>query len=177
MTLFMGGIGLWYGKELIIMAHLVAVSIDQVLWYVDLFGWLVSGKFPIGVAKYLTWPATSFATRITSTHHLWTIPLLMYACGGIRLAAFPFSGLVIFTNVLISRWITPFTIDYSCLNNTKKEDVNTKDSTTSTTTTTTTTTTASTVNNRVTYLNVNLSHELWKDIEFDFLQIQNDNPS
>lgn len=27
------------------------------------------------------------------------------------------------------------------------------------------------------YLNVNLSHELWKDITFDCLQIQHDNPS
>ena len=27
------------------------------------------------------------------------------------------------------------------------------------------------------YLNVNLSHELWKDITFEFLQIQHDNPS
>ena len=27
------------------------------------------------------------------------------------------------------------------------------------------------------YLNVNLSHELWKDIKFSFVQIQHDDPS
>lgn len=27
------------------------------------------------------------------------------------------------------------------------------------------------------YLNVNLAHELWKDIKFEFLQISYDNPS
>lgn len=31
-------------------------------------------KFPVGVAKYLTWPETSWARRITSTHHMWFIP-------------------------------------------------------------------------------------------------------
>jgi len=40
-TLFMAFLGFRTERILIVMAHAVAVSIDQVLWYVDLFGWAV----------------------------------------------------------------------------------------------------------------------------------------
>ena len=40
-TLFMGAIGLWTRRDVMVLAHVVAVSIDQVLWYVDLTGWIV----------------------------------------------------------------------------------------------------------------------------------------
>jgi len=36
-------------------ASLVIVSIDQCLWYIDLIGFAITRKFPIGVAKYLSW--------------------------------------------------------------------------------------------------------------------------
>lgn len=164
MTLYMTGIVLSFyndggnNKELIIMAHIVTVSIDQVLWYVDLTGWVVSrGRiFPIGVAKYLTWPQTSITTRISSTHHLWTIPLAMYACrpeSRTDVTAYFFSAFVIVVNVLLSRWMTPLSIEY---HNEDDDDKERK------------------ICNK--YLNVNLSHELWKDITFSFLQIQHDDP-
>lgn len=35
----------------------------------------------VGVAKYLTWPTTTWARRATSTHHLWFLPLVAYAVG------------------------------------------------------------------------------------------------
>jgi hypothetical protein len=38
-TLFMGALGLWTDRDILVLAHVVAVSIDQVLWYVDLSGW------------------------------------------------------------------------------------------------------------------------------------------
>jgi len=39
-------------------------------------------KFPIGVAKYLTWKETDSISKYTCTHHLWTIPLHIFAVGG-----------------------------------------------------------------------------------------------
>lgn len=191
-TLYFGAIGLYTHRPLLVTSHLIAVSIDQILWYVDLTGFVLSrgGTFPIGVAKYLTWPETSFATRVTCTHHLWTIPVLLYGCwcwtlthgngdvsgfgdgdgdgngdgnqgqGQLTLkdfmgaAAYGFSAIVMSLSVGLSRWMTPFFItDVHAHDAKAKTGTNTK------------------------YLNVNLSHELWRDITFDFLQIQHDNPS
>lgn len=109
---------------------------------------LLINKVPVGVAKYLTWPNASWSTNITCTHHVWTIPLLMYATDGLKNNhdAYIFSAFVMTVSVLLSRWMTPFYIQYDKKSETK-------------------------------YLNVNLSHELWKDIKFSALQIQHDNPS
>jgi hypothetical protein len=118
-------------------------------------------KFPIGVAKYITWKQTSWATRITCTHHLWTIPVLIGACNGIKfpIETYLFSGYIIVLNVSMSRWLTPFVIEAkstsSSTSSSKDDDGK---------------------HEVVKYLNVNLSHELWKDITFEILQIQYDNP-
>lgn len=37
-------------------AAFITVSVDQILWYVDILGYAVKRKFPVGVAKYLIWP-------------------------------------------------------------------------------------------------------------------------
>jgi hypothetical protein len=72
----------------------------------------------------------------------------MYATDGLKNNhdAYIFSAFVMIVSVLLSRWMTPFYIQYDKKSETK-------------------------------YLNVNLSHELWKDIKFSALQIQHDNPS
>ena len=154
-TLYMATVGLCSDRHILVLSYVVTVSIDQVLWYVDLTGWVLSGfkKFPVGVAKYLTWPETSWATRITCTHHLWTIPLLIYACGGIPypIHTFILSTFVMILNVSMSRWLTPFVLEARNKTTNDKHEV-------------------------VKYLNVNLSHEVWKDITFDSLQIKHDNP-
>lgn len=48
-------------------------------WYVDCIGLLFFKKLPIGVMKYLFWKETPLSNKITCTHHLWFIPLIMYA--------------------------------------------------------------------------------------------------
>lgn len=93
-----------------------------------------SGKFPIGVTKYLFWPGTSFASRITSTHHLWTIPLVLWASGGMHFLSLPLSAFVVVSNVLLSRFMTPRSIILK--NNHDK--------------------------NEEKYLNINMAHELWR---------------
>ena len=97
------------------------------------------GTFPIGVSNYLFWPGTTWASRVTSTHHFWTIPLVMWATGGFHLLALPLSMFVVTVNVLLSRWMTPISIKFKGKGETDL------------------------------YLNLNMAHELWKDIQFKFL--------
>lgn len=166
-TLLMSPIALLTGRPLLASSFCVAVSIDQVLWYVDLLVYVLTGfqKFPIGVAKYLTWPDTSWITWITCTHHIWTIPIIMYACSGIHWASFPFSICIVICHVLLSRWLTPFVLPEE--NNGEKKSGNSHKEKTSK---------HSKHGGTDRYLNVNLSHELWKDIKFSFLQISHDDP-
>ena len=39
-TMFLGALGLWTNRDIIVLGQVVAVSIDQVLWYVDLSVWV-----------------------------------------------------------------------------------------------------------------------------------------
>lgn len=111
-TLVLGAIALFQNRPIVATAHCVAVGMDQLMWYVDLVGWAWSGftKFPIGVAKYVTWPGTSFATRLTCTHHLWTIPLFVTVARGVHPAALVLSVVIVVVNVLLSKWLTPFSL-------------------------------------------------------------------
>jgi hypothetical protein len=140
-TLFQGALAFITNRPIIAMAYCVTIGIDQLLWYVDLTGYvLTSGQtFVIGVTKYLFWPGNKDA-RWTCTHHLWTIPLILYGTGvRIHVLALPLSLIYMTTNVLLSRFMSPATIQSS-------------------------------------YLNINLSHAVWKDISFRFLQINSDDP-
>lgn len=144
-------------RPLVVTACCVGVSIDQVLWYVDLFGRACTGKFLIGVAKYLTWKQTLWIDKLTCTHHLWTIPLFIYGAGcELNYNSYVLSSYVVTVQVLLSRWLTPHHIQIeSKLSHQNFQSDPTK----------------------YRYLNVNLSHELWRDISFTFLQISKDSPS
>jgi hypothetical protein len=140
-TLVIGSLALWCHRPIITAAFCVTVGIDQLLWYVDVLSWITSGHFVVGVAKYLTWPSTPWATRLTCTHHLWTLPLFLgYAAAPLTHQALALSGIIMVLHVTLSRLMTPFRVETK-------------------------------------YLNVNLSHELWKDISIGCLQISKDNPS
>lgn len=144
-------------RPLVVTACCVGVSIDQVLWYVDLFGRVITGNFPIGVAKYLTWKQTLWIDKLTCTHHLWTIPLFIYGAGcELNFASYVLSLYVVVVQVFLSRWLTPHHIQLeSSVSHQKFRSDPAK----------------------YRYLNVNLSHELWRDISFSFLQISKDSPS
>jgi hypothetical protein len=146
-TLCMSAFGLYTGRPLIASAYCVTVGIDQLLWYVDLLAYLVVGRFPIGVCKYLFWDGTTWANRITATHHLWTIPVVLYATQGLHWLALPLSGVYMTTNVLLSRYMTPPCVRVSPEEKEEK------------------------------YLNVNLAHALWKDIQIKCLEINHGDPS
>lgn len=154
-TLVVSAIALLTGRPILATAYAVVVGIDQLLWYVDLLSYCYSGKFVVGVAKYICWPGNSdWTSRITCTHHLWTIPLLLYGSGGTKLhvLAYPLSLVCMTANVLLSRFMTPSHVAITTVGYNFKSTTGTK------------------------YLNINLSHALWKDIKFGFLQINYDDP-
>lgn len=149
----------WFCRKrpLVVTASCVAVSVDQVFWYVDLAGWAITRKFLIGVTKYLTWKQTLWIDKLTCTHHLWTIPLLFFGAGEVNFDSYFLSIHVVLIQVILSRWLTPHHIRNtsfaSDLHNMQSDPIEYR------------------------YLNVNLSHEVWKDISFSFLQISVDKPS
>mmetsp|Transcript_9793 Transcript_9793/g.15042 ORF Transcript_9793/g.15042 Transcript_9793/m.15042 type:complete len:319 (+) Transcript_9793:92-1048(+) len=149
-TIMIGSLSLYLGRPLIASAHCISIGIDQILWYVDLLGWTISGfrNFPVGVMKYLTWPETPNIAKVTSTHHLWTIPVLLYATRGLHPLAFPLAMVITTVNVCLSRWMTPPAV--------KIEKGRTQE--------TIVAHTSKLQPPAVKYLNVNLSHEVWKDI-------------
>lgn len=165
-TLVLGALACFTNRPVISTACCVTVGIDQLLWYVDLLGYLVSGKFPVGVAKYLAWPETTWITRVTCTHHLWTIPLLLTTSGGvIPFSALGLSFILMTLNVCLSRFMIPLEViapvssTLLTVGSTNTNDTNNEED-----------------KGQSKYLNVNLSHELWRDIKIELIQINYDNP-
>ena len=74
-SMFTTAIGLYRANAEIIGAGIAMVSIDQTLWWLDILSYAIFRKFKVGVARYLEWEDTSFTRVLTSTHHLWFIPL------------------------------------------------------------------------------------------------------
>ena len=156
-TLILSSIGLRTCRPIIATSSCISVSIDQVMWYIDIPSYVFFRKFPIGVAKYLTWKNKHWSTKITCTHHIWTLPLVFYACDyTLHCASYLFSIYLMIVQVIISSWMIPPCIAL-------KLPANNNAATSNTTT-------------FYKYLNINLSYELWKDITFSFLQISYDNP-
>jgi hypothetical protein len=153
-----GGFGLATCRSRVATGFAVAVSVDQTLWYVDALGYTYNSllsrnndkMFPIGVCQYLIWPQTQWSSKITCTHHFWTIPLLLYGAGGFDWGSYIMSLVIVFVFVVLSRWLTPFGLH-------AKNDTATK--------------------GFEKYLNVNLSHELWQDIKIRILRRHGDNQS
>jgi hypothetical protein len=50
----------------------------EIFRYVDILGYLVKRKFVIGVAKYIIWPETTKLRLMTTFHHVWYIPLVLW---------------------------------------------------------------------------------------------------
>lgn len=87
------------------------MAIDQVLWYVDLCGYLILGKLPIKVCGYLFWPSTHFAKKVTGMHHLVFVPLVVTLCArgaGVPLArGFVVSAVQSVVSQAVCRFSTP----------------------------------------------------------------------
>jgi len=197
-TLLVGGFYSFITNRVTLsLGYVIAVCIDQVLWYVDLTFWFLSGrkKFPIGVAKYITWPSTPWTVKLTCTHHLWTIPTFLFVFSRSNkdyttsmanieddLEQLDAEN----TKIMILNWNTSLRCYFlSCVvvtihvilsrwltpysimihDSSSKEDHCKSERE------------HNNENDCALYLNVNLSYELWKDIKISFLQISKDNPT
>lgn len=68
------------------------VSGDQLLWYIDIISYALTGKFIAGALKYLTYPENrSFSKTFFASHHIWFLPLCLWvrACVRLCLCGFP----------------------------------------------------------------------------------------
>ena len=77
-SMLLAAIGCLTNDSTLIRIVLVVVSVDQLLWYIDLLGFIVKRKFYIGVAKYIIWPETSKMRLATTFHHIWFLPLCLW---------------------------------------------------------------------------------------------------
>ena len=141
-------------------AFCVSVSVDQILWYLDLMAYFATGRFPVGVAKYLTWTQTLWIDKMTCTHHLWCIPLVLYGSGQpLTFDSYKLNVVIVATNVLLSRWLTSESIMIASKDESQEQLENVRQDP-----------------SKYRYLNVNLSHSLWRDIKIRFVQISRDDP-
>eukprot|EP00164_Ancoracysta_twista_P000500 GFYU01000668.1.p1 GENE.GFYU01000668.1~~GFYU01000668.1.p1 ORF type:complete len:302 (+),score=69.08 GFYU01000668.1:44-907(+) len=137
--------GLATDRPLMVSAAATSIAVDQFLWYVDCAAYLTAGKWPIGVAKYLTWDDVPFIKKITATHHIWFMPFCLYYLkgrGGVQPSAWSLSVVSNLVLSICARVFIPFEI--------KNPETG-----------------------QVDYMNVNLTHECWPDVPFWFLQVAN----
>ena len=171
-TMVIGSIGLYLDRPYIATAFCVTVGIDHFLWYVDLICYALTGRFAVGVVKYLFWPTATWLDRLGSTHHLWTTPVFVYAARGVIVQVLPLALLYMVVAVSLSRILTPYTIqipdrrEWNGMDNGGRggggggsdRDKHENDKTVTK------------------YSNINLAWELWKDVKIKALQISYDDP-
>lgn len=145
------GCALWQGHSsapVVVAAFMLLVATDHVMWYLDFFTYLATGRFPLGVAKYITWPSTSFIRKATTTHHIWFLPATLLAVRALsaRSGTNPFGraalGLfvaLIAVLVVVCRAMVPMHV------------------------------TRSNGSGEAVYLNLNLTYECWRDVPVRFL--------
>ena len=141
----LAAVGIVTGRPIMVGAACLAVAIDQILWYVDVFSRICFGRWSVGVAKYMDWPETTLVTKLTSVHHLWFLPLCLWhlrstKCG-MPIESFILSSFGVCVMSGVTRLVVPFKIKKSTLSHRKKSD-----------------------GDGLQYSNVNMTHEFWKDI-------------
>eukprot|EP00026_Physarum_polycephalum_P011016 Phypoly_transcript_11207.p1 GENE.Phypoly_transcript_11207~~Phypoly_transcript_11207.p1 ORF type:complete len:223 (+),score=16.33 Phypoly_transcript_11207:68-670(+) len=77
LNLLLAALAIFMGSRSLLGATINSVFIPHFLWVVDALCYVFTGNFPIGLAAYIVWPTTPLAELLTSTHHIWFIPLIM----------------------------------------------------------------------------------------------------
>jgi hypothetical protein len=142
-SLILASIGILTERPLLVGASVAGVCCDQLMWYIDCLSYAVTGKFKVGVAKYLVWPETTWSKRYLCTHHLWFMPLALWALGW-HLPVYSFFLSCIFTSAStgICRFTTPK----------MWKDI---------------------YNKHEHYLNINCGFEFWRDVKISILHTFN----
>ena len=152
-ALILFAVGSMTGRPLLVGAASNVVAVDQLCWYLDLLGYAVLRKFPIGVAKYLIWWDVPYSKKVTALHHIWFLPVCMiYArCnGGLAHGSWLLSVLLTSGLAIICRAFTPYEAQLP--------GVQAKPAT-------------------VVHLNINLCYCFWKDIDVKFLHWLDNKPA
>jgi hypothetical protein len=122
-----------------------------------------------------------WSNRITWTHHLWTIPLVLHGCQyQIHFVSYLLSILYLFLHVCLSRYLIPSHIVIPALSAPSSDTVRTTRTTDSHKASSLSTSDIAVTNNdrrnsyrhELYYLNINLSYEVYKDVQhIPFLRI------
>ena len=118
-SMLLAACGMVLDLPVAVSGAVLAVSLDQLCWYVDTVGWMVSGRWgwPVGVSGYLNDPEQRTWVRfLTTWHHLWFMPLALSALGSGAGGFTPHAALVsgALTFVLIC-WCRAFTYRWLAL--------------------------------------------------------------
>eukprot|EP00929_Paragymnodinium_shiwhaense_P001853 TRINITY_DN102062_c0_g1_i1.p1 TRINITY_DN102062_c0_g1~~TRINITY_DN102062_c0_g1_i1.p1 ORF type:complete len:313 (-),score=31.93 TRINITY_DN102062_c0_g1_i1:261-1136(-) len=140
----LAALAIYLQKPVLLCAQGILVAIDQVLWYVDILGYALTGKMPIKVIGYLFWPTTPWSRRITCFHHVLFEPLVVVVLArgdyGIPLGSgFVVALLQTIVCQVICRYTTPLEVDVA------KDD-------------------------KKGYLNINLCHESFRDVKVAWIR-------
>ncbi len=139
-----------------ISGAVLAVSLDQLCWYIDVIGYVVKGRWgwPVGVSGYLNDPDQQTLVRyLTSWHHLWFIPLGMWLLSGgvggftwhaIFIACTVTGVLLVYCRLTTQLWFALQQEDGSHI---------------------------------IIYKNLNLSHGFWRDVKLPIMHRFNDAPA
>ena len=105
-------VGIFSCQRILVGAAVAVVSIDQCLWYIDCILKLCTGKFHVGVARYLEWPETPFVQKVFSWHHLWFLPVCIFYLrntgpGNMPADSLKLAMIGVFSMGIISRILTP----------------------------------------------------------------------
>ena len=153
-ALFIVPLGIFLSEPRLAGAGATLVTVDQLLWWLDCGGFVVTralkgeGKFVVGVAKYLTWPADQCSNfkKMTAFHHLWFLPVCLWALsdhGGVPAGSWLLSAMMSTVLSVYCRCFTPF---YSF-----PQPLFDK---------------ADKAHSEPIYMNINLGHTFWKDIRW-----------
>lgn len=142
-SMLQAAIGVLTSRRLLVSSAITTVLIDQLCWYVDVAGYAVCGRFPIKVAAYLLREHVSITKKITACHHLWFLPLYVWI---LRSSG---TGEVSLKSWAMTAVLTSYLITFSRMF--VPFDIHRPG-----------------LDDPV-YLNVNLAHEFWDDVDIDFL--------
>uniref|UniRef100_A0A6B2LGZ3 Uncharacterized protein n=1 Tax=Arcella intermedia TaxID=1963864 RepID=A0A6B2LGZ3_9EUKA len=119
MSCLLAGVGALLHQPKVITFTFGLISAPHGLWVLDLFLYFIIGRFPLGMSSYLIWDTTHRLELLTTTHHIWFVPLcftILYKNGRPTLSMIPYHMLGGFFLLIISGSLLPLSYDGHYLN-------------------------------------------------------------
>jgi MSHA pilin protein MshA len=100
-SLALCAVGVALNGRALLSALLILLLVPHGAWLADCFGWLATGRFPLGFTAYLA--HASFADWIATAHHFYLLPLLLTMVGraGGPTRSAPWAALGIYAALLL----------------------------------------------------------------------------